>query len=118
MPDRADKQQVGALGFTRSPSEDDPRRDPRLLASIARIAPGTALRQSIDDIIRSHEGALIVIGDPEALAFLYSGGIQLDQPFTPQLLYELAKMDGAIVLDERLTKLAYANVQLMPDPTI
>ena len=42
MPDRADKQQVGALGFTRSPSEDDPRRDPRLLASIARVAPGTA----------------------------------------------------------------------------
>src|SRR5207248_4517370 len=56
--------------------------------------------------------------DPEGLAFLYSGGIRLDQPFTPQFLYELAKMDGAIVLDEGLTKLAYANVQLMPDPTI
>ena len=82
MPDRADKQQVGALGFTRSPSEDDPRRDPRLLASIARVAPGTELRQGIDDIIRSHEGALIVIGDPEALSFLYSGGMRLDINFT------------------------------------
>src|SRR5919199_347505 len=106
------------LGFTRTPSEDDPRRDPVLLAALERIAPGTDLRQAIDDIIRSHEGALIVVGNPEALAFLYSGGIRLDQPFTPQLLYELAKMDGAIVVDQRLTKLAYANVQLMPDPTI
>jgi diadenylate cyclase len=107
-----------ALGFTRTPSEDDPRRDPQLLAALERIAPGTDLRQAIDDIIRSREGALIVIGDPQELAFLYSGGIRLDQPFTPQLLYELAKMDGAIILNASLTKLAYANVQLMPDPTI
>ncbi|MFL6067364.1 MAG: DNA integrity scanning diadenylate cyclase DisA, partial [Gaiellaceae bacterium] len=118
MPDRADKQQVGALGFTRSPSEDDPRRDPRLLASIARVAPGTELRQGIDDIIRSHEGALIVIGDPEALAFLYSGGMRLDINFTAQQLYELSKMDGAIIVKDNLSKIAYANVQLMPDPTI
>src|ERR1044072_7802242 len=117
MPDRADKQ-VGALGFTRSPSEDDPRRDPRLLASLARVAPGTELRQGIDDIIRSHEGALIVIGDPEALAFLYSGGMRLDINFTPQQLYELAKMDGAIIVKDNLSRIAYANVQLMPDPTI
>ena len=107
-----------ALGFTRTPSEDDPRREPRLLDALERIAPGTDLRQAIDDIIRSREGALIVVGDPDALSFLYSGGIRLDQPFTPQLLYELAKMDGAIVVDHDLTKLAYANVQLMPDPTI
>jgi diadenylate cyclase len=107
-----------ALGFTRTPSEDDPRREPRLMEALERIAPGTDLRQAIEDIIRSREGALIVVGDPEALSFLYSGGIRLDQPFTPQLLYELAKMDGAIVVDQELTKLAYANVQLMPDPTI
>ena len=106
------------LGFTRTPSEDDPRRDPQLLAAIEKIAPGTPLRQAVDDIIRSHEGALIVIGDPNALSFLYSGGIRLDQPFTPQLLYELAKMDGAIIVNRDVTKLAYANVQLMPDPTI
>jgi diadenylate cyclase len=107
-----------ALGFTRTPSEDDPRRDPRLLQALERIAPGTDLRQAIEDIIRSREGALIVVGDPEGLSFLYSGGIRLDQPFTPQLLYELSKMDGAIVVDQNVTKLAYANVQLMPDPTI
>src|SRR3954468_8284046 len=118
MPDRGDKQQVGALGFTRSPSEDDPRRDPRLLASIARVAPGTELRQGIEDIIRSHEGALIVMGDPEGLSFLYSGGMRLDLAFTGQQLYELAKMDGAIIVKDNLSKIAYANVQLMPDPTI
>ncbi|MGZ4354812.1 MAG: DNA integrity scanning diadenylate cyclase DisA [Gaiellaceae bacterium] len=109
---------LGDLGFTRTPSEDDPRRDPNLLEAIAKVAPGTALRQSVDDVIRSHEGALIVIGDPHELAFLYSGGIRLDAPFRPQLLYELAKMDGAIIVDAAIKRLAWANVQLMPDPTI
>ena len=111
-------ERLGELGFTRTPSEDDPRRDARLLAAIEKIAPGTPLRQAVDDIIRSHEGALIVIGDPSELSFLYSGGIRLDAPFRPQLLYELAKMDGAIIVDSGLKRLAWANVQLMPDPTI
>jgi diadenylate cyclase len=107
-----------ALGFTRTPSEDDPRRDPNLLDALERIAPGTDLRQAIDDIIRSREGALIVIADPGELSFLLSGGMRLDQPFTPQFLYELSKMDGAIIVNPPLTKIVYANVQLMPDPTI
>jgi diadenylate cyclase len=106
------------LGFTRSPSDDDPRRDPQLLAAIETIAPGTPIRQAVDDVIRSHEGALIVIGDPAELSFLYSGGIRLDAPFRPQLLYELAKMDGAIIVDAAIKRLAWANVQLMPDSTI
>src|SRR5213596_3164443 len=106
------------LGFTRTPSEDDPRRDPHLLEAIAKIAPGSALRAAVDDVIRSHEGALIVLGDPQELSFLYSGGIKLDAPFRPQLLYELAKMDGAIIVDAGVKRLAWANVQLMPDPTI
>jgi diadenylate cyclase len=58
------------------------------------------------------------MGDPEAMAFLYSGGMRLDLAFTGQALYELAKMDGAIIVKDNLTKIAYANVQLMPDPTI
>ena len=115
---RKHERSESALGFTRTPSEDDPRREPNLLDAIARIAPGTDLRQGIDDIIRSHEGALIVVGDPAELSFLFSGGIALDQPFTSQLLYELSKMDGAIIVNDALSKLAYANVQLMPDPTI
>jgi diadenylate cyclase len=103
--DRRERVRREELGFIRTPYEDDPRRDGKLLAAISRLAPGTELRQGIDDIIRSHSGALIVIGNPEKLSFLYSGGLRLDQPLTAQFLYELAKI-------------AYANVQLMPDPTI
>jgi diadenylate cyclase len=106
------------LGIVRQPTQHDPRLDAKILSAVGRIAPGTELRAAIDDIIRSREGALIVIGEPSELAFLFSGGIKLDVPFTPQLLYELAKMDGAIIVNSACTKLAYANVQLMPDPTI
>src|SRR5690349_19290616 len=117
--ERRGEHRLGDLGFTRIPSEEDPRRkNPELLAAIAKVAPGTGLREAVDDVIRSHEGALIVVGDPGELSFLYSGGIRLDAPFRPQLLYELAKMDGAIIVDEAIKRLSWANVQLMPDPTI
>ena len=116
--DRTDPRIPPPLGIVRQPTQHDPRLDSKILAAVGRIAPGTALRSAIDDIIRSREGALIVIGEPNELAFLFSGGIKLDVPFTPQLLYELAKMDGAIIVNAGCTKLAYANVQLMPDPTI
>ena len=96
----------------------DPRKDKTLLSALKQVAPGTTLRSGIDDIIRANLGALIVIGDPNELAFLYSGGMRLDLPLTSQLLYELAKMDGAIVITADGQKLVYANVQLMPDPAI
>jgi diadenylate cyclase len=96
----------------------DPRKDKTLLAALSQVAPGTSLRAGIDDIIRSHSGALVVVGEPTDLAFLFSGGMRLDLPLTGQLLYELAKMDGAIIVNTDLTRLVYANVQLMPDPTI
>jgi diadenylate cyclase len=116
--EQAPERSPQTLGVTRMPSGPDPRRDPQLLESIARISPGTELRQGIDDIIRSHEGALIVIGHPDRLAFLFSGGIRIGLPFTPQLLFELSKMDGAIIVTDDVTHLSHANVQLMPDPTI
>ena len=116
--DRTDPRTPPPLGIVRHPTQHDPRLDSKILSAVGRIAPGTALRSAIDDIIRSREGALIVIGEPNELAFLFSGGIKLEVPFTPQLLYELAKMDGAIIVNAGCTKLAYANVQLMPDPTI
>jgi diadenylate cyclase len=94
------------------------RRDPKLLSALGRIAPGTDLRAAIDDIIKGHLGALIVLGDPRELQFLISGGVRLDAPFTPQFVYELAKMDGALILDDAGGRISYANVQLMPDPTI
>jgi diadenylate cyclase len=117
QPRRDGRTRLSPSAFTRTPSAD-PRDDPKLLAAISRIAPGTELRQGLDDIIRAKEGALIVVGEPSELSFMFSGGIRLDQPFTAQLLYELAKMDGAIIINTSLTKLSYANVQLMPDPEI
>ena len=116
--DTKEVRRLGELGFTRTPSDDDPRREQALLEAIATVAPGAELRQAIDDVIRSHEGALIVIGEPDELSFMFSGGIRLDAPFRPQLLYELAKMDGAIIVDSAVKRLAWANVQLMPDSTI
>lgn len=96
----------------------DPRKDRQLLTALKQVAPGTALRAGIDDIIRARLGALIVIGEPSSLSFLFSGGMRLDLPFTSQALYELAKMDGAIIVNTNLSRLVYANVQLMPDPAI
>ena len=96
----------------------DPRKDKQLLQALKQVAPGTALRSGIDDIIRARLGALIVIGEPSSLAFLFSGGMRLDLPFTAQHLYELAKMDGAIIVNVPVSRLVYANVQLMPDPNI
>jgi diadenylate cyclase len=94
------------------------RQDPRLLRALDMVAPGTSLREGIDNIVHSRTGGLIVIGDPEDISFLFSGGIRLDVDYTPALLYQVAKMDGAIVLNSEATKIAWANVQLMPDPTI
>src|ERR671934_1791409 len=96
----------------------DVRTDEKMLEALRRIAPGTTMRQGINDLPRGDLGALIVIGEPAELSFLFSGGIRLDQAFSPYLLYELAKMDGAIILNSNATRIVYANVQLMPDPTI
>ncbi len=82
------------------------------------VAPGTAVRQGIDDIVHAGTGALIVIGDAEELSFMFSGGIKLDIEYTPAFLYQVAKMDGAIALSPNATRIGWANVQLMPDSTI
>ena len=82
------------------------------------VAPGTALREGIDNCVLARTGALIVIGDEDGLAPLLSGGIKLDIEYSPAILYQLAKMDGAITLSQNATKIMWANVQLTPDPTI
>jgi diadenylate cyclase len=94
------------------------RQEPRLVRALEMVAPGTAVREGIDAIVQGRLGALICIGDSEELSFLYSGGIKLDIDYTPALLYQVAKMDGAIILSANSAKICWANVQLMPDPTI
>src|ERR671933_2622173 len=99
-------------------NELESRQEPRLVKALEMVAPGTALREGLDNILHARPGGLIVIGDPEELSFLFSGGIKLDVDYTPALLYQVGKMDGALVLNSNATKIAMANVQLMPDPTI
>src|SRR5215470_7658028 len=99
-------------------TELEARQEPRLVKALEMVAPGTAVREGIDNIVHARTGGLIVIGDTDELAFLFSGGIRLDIDYTPALVYQLAKMDGAIALNANATKIAWCNVQLMPDPTI
>jgi diadenylate cyclase len=99
-------------------NELEARQDHRLLKALDMVAPGTPLREGIDNIVHARSGGLIVIGATEEISFLFSGGIKLDIDYTPALLYQVAKMDGAIVLDSDATRISWANVQLMPDPTI
>jgi diadenylate cyclase len=99
-------------------SELESRQEPRLVRALEMVAPGTAVREGIEHILHAHTGALICIGDSDELSFLYSGGVKLEVDYTPAMLYQLAKMDGAITLSENATKIQWANVQLMPDPTI
>ena len=46
------------------------------------------------------------------------GGFYLDVEYSPARLYELAKMDGAIIISSDLKKILFANTQLIPDPSI
>jgi diadenylate cyclase len=99
-------------------NELEARQEPRLVKALEMVAPGSAVREGIDNIVDARTGGLIVIGDTDELAFLFSGGIKLDIDYSPAMLYQLAKMDGAIALNTTATKIAWCNVQLMPDPTI
>jgi diadenylate cyclase len=89
-----------------------------LYAALRLVAPGTPLREGIDRILQANMGALIVVGDGPAVLNICSGGFLLDAEFTPQRLSELAKMDGAIILASDGTRVARANVHLVPDPDI
>lgn len=90
----------------------------RLRATLARIAPGTPLRDGLERILRGRTGALIVLGADKTVESIASGGFILDVPFTATGLRELAKMDGAIILDRDISRIHRAAVHLMPDNTI
>lgn len=85
--------------------------------TLLRLAPGTHLRDGLERIKRGHTGALIVLGSGPEVAAVCDGGIEFDVPFTPTLLRELSKMDGAVILTDDATRITRANVQLVPSPT-
>ncbi len=90
----------------------------RLRAALAQIAPGTPLREGLERILRGRTGALIVLGRDATVDEISTGGFTLDVPFTATGLRELAKMDGAIIVDTEVTRILRAAVHLMPDHTI
>jgi len=89
-----------------------------LRSALASVAPGTALREGLERILRGRTGALIVVGMDDQVKAICTGGFALDVPFTATALRELAKMDGAIVLDASASRILRAGVHLMPDATI
>ena len=82
------------------------------------IAPGTAIRNGLENILKAKTGGLIVIGDSKEVLDLVDGGFSLNIDYTSSRLYELAKMDGAIILSADFKKILYANAQLIPSPSI
>ncbi len=82
------------------------------------IAPGMPLREGLAYILQSHSGALLVLSSAKKVEQLTEGGFAIDRPFSPTFLYELAKMDGAIILDEQATRILRANAFLAPSRTV
>jgi diadenylate cyclase len=93
-------------------------QDERRRATLAAVAPGTALRDGLERILRGHTGGLIVLGYDDIVADLCTGGFELDIEFSATRLRELAKMDGAIVVDHDYSRIVRAAVHLVPDPAI
>ncbi len=94
------------------PSEDV------LLRMLRSVAPGTPLREGLEAIIKARTGALVVVGDSPQVMALVDGGFRLDCELVPARLYELSKMDGAIILTQDARRILIANALLVPDATI
>jgi diadenylate cyclase len=92
--------------------------DDLLRTTLLQVAPGTALRDGLERILRGNTGALIVLGHDKLVESLCGGGFDLDVDFSATRLRELSKMDGAVVISGDLNKIVKASVQLVPDPTI
>jgi len=89
-----------------------------MLDALAAVAPGMPLREGLDRILQAGMGALVVVGDGPEVLNICSGGFLLDAAFSPQRLSELAKMDGAIILASDSSRIARANVHLVPNPNV
>ena len=97
------------------------KEDP-LAEILKKIAPGTAIREGLDNILRAKTGALLLITDKqEVIDEVVDGGFYINEEYTSSKLYELAKMDGAIVLSGDMKRILFANAQLIPSyeiPTV
>lgn len=98
--------------------EEDFRSDDILFQTLRLVAPGTALHEGLEGILRAGTGALIVVGDSDEVMSIVNGGFHIDAEMTPAALYELAKMDGAMVLSSNAKRILRANAHLVPNPMI
>jgi diadenylate cyclase len=89
-----------------------------MIDALAAVAPGRPLREGLDRVLQANIGALIIVGDGPEVLNICSGGFLLDAEFSPQRLSELAKMDGAIILASDASRIARANVHLVPNPNV
>lgn len=93
-------------------------KEEELIETLKILAPGTPLREGLENLLRAKTGALIVISDRESIMKIVDGGFYINVDFTPAYIYELGKMDGAIILSNDAKKILYANAQLVPDSSI
>jgi diadenylate cyclase len=92
--------------------------DGLMRASLSAVAPGTAMRDGLERVLRGNTGGLIVLGFDKTVETMCTGGFVLDVEFTATRLRELCKLDGGIVLSSDLSKILRAGVQFVPDATI
>lgn len=93
-------------------------KDKKLMEILRIVAPGTQLRDGLNNILRAKTGGLVILGDSEEILNIVDGGFRIDSDYSPSYIYELAKMDGAIVLSSDLKKILYANTQLIPNASV
>ncbi|MCY0895999.1 MAG: DNA integrity scanning diadenylate cyclase DisA [Alicyclobacillaceae bacterium] len=97
---------------------EDAKREAMITKILRTVAPGTVLREGIENILRAKTGGLIVVGASEQVLSIMDGGFSIQCELTPAHLYELAKMDGALIVSEDLKRVLHANTNLNPDHTI
>lgn len=93
-------------------------KDKEMLDLLRIMAPGTLLREGLENILRARTGALIVISDSEDVMRLMDGGFYINTEYSAAHLYELAKMDGAIIMSKDMKRILYANALMIPDASI
>ena len=106
------------MNIKRSTIREDRVKEKEILEVVKMMAPGTPLREGLENILRARTGALIVIGDGQEALSLVDGGFYINKEYSPAYLYELAKMDGAIILSKDLKKILYANAFIVTDPHV
>ena len=94
------------------------KKEDTITEVLKMISPGTEIRKGLESILKAKTGGLIVIGDSKEVLDIVDGGFSINEEYTSSRLYELAKMDGAIVLSSDFKRILFANAQLIPSPDI